>query len=352
MQTYVLQPWTTLNLDPSVTAQRQDTDACLDLGPYSDGAFWIDVSNVVAGGGSPTLTIQTSPSLDDANFSPAAAPVALPLPSYSAPVVVRPMLIPLARYVRWQLASGGATSAWGATFRIRAVVSKQSTFLPSLLPGCVLWLRTDLGVTLTQRSGTSFVTAWADQSGQGWGVQQLVQSLQPSYYSGQQTGYLGQPIIQFDSGTHLASNFVWPTPMTVFIAGNLGNITLGYFCAGFNTGSFSIYDKNTFNNGVTVANASSTLVSTVTTGNTPSIVYVTASAPSWAIGVRQRTPQATGNLGSINTNNLWIGSDASGSNSLLGPIVEFAVYKSVLSPAQITMMTRYLAQRYGVSEGP
>ena len=73
--------------------------------------------------------------------------------------------MPLARNLRWQLStdSPGISGTWGATFRIRVAPSLQSSFVPTDVGGCVLWLRADLGISFYHGN----VIGWADQSGSG-----------------------------------------------------------------------------------------------------------------------------------------------------------------------------------------
>jgi len=53
-------------------------------------------------------------------------------------------------------------------------------WLPTNIDGCVLWLRSDLGVT---KDGDNLVSAWADQRGQGGYVFQATQNLKPTFVS-------------------------------------------------------------------------------------------------------------------------------------------------------------------------
>lgn len=113
MHTFILQDWTTIQGAASMTVTQHESE-WLDLGPYQDVVFWVDVRNAAA---SPTLTLQTSPTKDDSFFQ--AIVTGFPIAGSATPTVVSAFMtaapVPLARYVRWQLTSG---SAWNATFRI------------------------------------------------------------------------------------------------------------------------------------------------------------------------------------------------------------------------------------------
>ncbi len=113
MRSYRWQDWTTIR--GGVTTVTQGETEWLDLEACEDVFFWVQVSNV---DGNPTLTYQTSPTLDDSLFtSMLTTPITL---VGNGSVVVTPVLmltsaVPLARFVRWQLSG---TPTWDVTFRV------------------------------------------------------------------------------------------------------------------------------------------------------------------------------------------------------------------------------------------
>lgn len=76
------------------------------------------------------------------------------------------------------------------------IVSVQTRkFNPSLIPGCVLWMRSDLGVSITG----SKISAWKNQiAGIAGDATQNTAALQPGYAIDTGTG---RPKIQFDGAT-------------------------------------------------------------------------------------------------------------------------------------------------------
>ena len=128
MDAFVLQDWVTIKGATSTTVTQGENE-WLDLSPYEDVVFWLQVTE--ASGGA-TLVYQTSPSLDESFFAAQTsgmngAGVAL---SSSTTVVVTSALawnapFPLARYVRWQLVPPAA--AFDVTMRIlvAAVAPRQ-----------------------------------------------------------------------------------------------------------------------------------------------------------------------------------------------------------------------------------
>lgn len=122
MHSFILQNWTTIRAGGSgtVVITQQETD-WLDLAPYQDVVFWIDVKEVT-GSPTPTLYLQTSPTRDDTFFQTMVTQgtsTGIPLAAAAAPTVVSAFMltaaVPLARLLRWQI-SGSAP--WDATFRI------------------------------------------------------------------------------------------------------------------------------------------------------------------------------------------------------------------------------------------
>jgi hypothetical protein len=122
MHAYTLQDWTTIRGSSSALTITQEEGGWLDLSPYQDVVFWVDGRSST---NTPTLTLQTSPSKDDALFMPLAAGVSMPVAGMSSPQVVSALMlaaaspnVPLARWVRWQLTA--TTGTWDVTFRVLA----------------------------------------------------------------------------------------------------------------------------------------------------------------------------------------------------------------------------------------
>ena len=119
MKCFPLQDWTTLRGASTITSIVQDPSGWLNLSPFQDVVFWLDVRNVSPG---PTLALayQTAPSRDGGSFLPVAT--ITPLTAAAAPAVTKVLAAsaaqPLARWVRWSLTQAGAGASWDATFRI------------------------------------------------------------------------------------------------------------------------------------------------------------------------------------------------------------------------------------------
>jgi hypothetical protein len=127
MYTYVLQDWTTIRGSGGTAGTPgasvvQNQDDWLDLSPFQDVFFWVDVRESL---GTVLLYLDTSPTDDEALFQPltgvgTAAIANLSGVISSTPTILKlPMLsatVPIARYLRWRLTS--TSTPWDATFRI------------------------------------------------------------------------------------------------------------------------------------------------------------------------------------------------------------------------------------------
>jgi hypothetical protein len=122
---FPLTNWTTMRGASSVTSITQSESQWLDLQGFEDIVTWLEVKNVTLPGGAThvTLQYQTGTTKDEPLFASLLA-TAINLDTVVGAVTVSKFLmssatIPLARWLRWQLAVTGAPSAaWDATFRL------------------------------------------------------------------------------------------------------------------------------------------------------------------------------------------------------------------------------------------
>ena len=120
MHSFVLADWTSAAA-PAGTSFTQDESGWLDLASFQDVVIYLTVSEVSA---SPTIAFETSPCREDALFQPMVSMVmtsAAPQPNVLRAVMLG-STVPLARYLRWKITTGGG--AWDATFR--ALVTANS----------------------------------------------------------------------------------------------------------------------------------------------------------------------------------------------------------------------------------
>jgi hypothetical protein len=119
-----MQDWTTVR-GSGANFVTQATADWLDVTPYQDVQFWIDVREAVTTT-SLSLSLETSPSVDEFMFQQVIA--AVPLVASSGPILppkqalLAGALVPVAQWLRWRILPGA--SAWAVTFRI--VISANS----------------------------------------------------------------------------------------------------------------------------------------------------------------------------------------------------------------------------------
>lgn len=100
---------------------------------------------------------------------------------------VRKPFFPLLKYVRWEV-----LTATAATFYIQGMGRRRLGFIPTEIDGCILWLRSDLSVTVSSNN----VSQWSDRSGSEHHATQATGAVQPGY---KPTGWKnGLPTIDFD----------------------------------------------------------------------------------------------------------------------------------------------------------
>jgi hypothetical protein len=95
------------------------------------------------------------------------------------------------------------------------IITTAEPWVPTNIGGCVLWLRSDLGVT---KDGGNLVSSWADQSGLGNDVTQGNAAKQPLWIDAQLNGY---PVITCDGTDNILvgdsfSDFLTPLKFLIF----------------------------------------------------------------------------------------------------------------------------------------
>lgn len=307
-----------------------------------------------------TLALETAAVCDDAYFTPAASVnygTALPFNLASTrPVVVRSTRAvsasALARYLRWTI-TPSTTGLWDLTFRIRAVATRSSAFVPTDISGCLLWLRGDLGITLNGAN----VSGWADQSGNGNNASQGTAVSQPPFAT---NAVNGLPAIQGDG----SSRFM--TTSAFSIGGSTSMFTAVQPLATTQAGYARILEQD---------NASTYYLGTTVGGNAYKFIAANNTSPfgTAETGAVQLAPsivsatysQASG-VGTIyyngaNAINYTFGSSPSGNLALYlmrkdsaaasfwnGYLAEVVVYNRSLAAGELSRVHRYLGARYNV----
>jgi hypothetical protein len=346
----LLQRWLTVRGDAGAGVQSivQGNGGWIDTGDAVDATFVVDCREAkLPADGVVTLNLETSPSKDEVSFAPVVPPMTLV--GSAAPVVVRtiltPSTVPLARWLRWRLSTTATGGVWDATMRIAMTTSPFSYFIPTQLPGCKLWLRADMGITLN----STRVSQWNDLSGNGINVAQATGALQP-LFNASDASYSRQPTLTFDAvrgDTLQNTSFALSQPFTVVIAGEC--TTTGVYCAFFDSSvagrvTFRFSSSSTYELyagtdllGPAVSTAKSAFAAIFNT--TSSALYVTNSASS----------TMSGDTGTNAISQFYVGGPAADSDTFGGKIAELAVFSSALTPAQRRRIFNYLGGRYGIA---
>lgn len=221
----------------------------------------------------------------------------------------------------------------------------QDIFLPlDNEPQIELWLRADLGLTL---SGLS-VTQWNDQSGIGDPNRNMITGGYNPTWNAVDPAYNNQSTITLSSAPtrfYSAANYAVPVPppWTVFFVGNDDGTTTSeiifgelsgsvYYC----TGSETHYSVN----GV--------FSSTKVRSSNPSIFVVEVNGTSSTLAISENVPEASGAIGgTFSLTQPMIGY----SSPLIGKVAEVRVYSGLLSQAQKDNVMNYLGTRYGITIG-
>lgn len=228
--------------------------------------------------------------------------------------------------------------------KARPDAAPPSPFLPTSVAGCVLWLRADLGVTLS-----SGVSAWADQSAAGHSVSESTNK--PTFNA---SGALGnsQPSISFTGNTQLKSatwGVALPQPLTLFIVAKqitsgtkylFDNLSDPTQCFVFGQAPTTLLD---------CGNPTDTNNTYDTTQ--PSIFIVTFNGASSNIRLTANTPQANQNMGAAGLTGTTIGNYAGGGSFAGWEIAEVALFSNVVSSTDAASLNSYAHTRYGIMIG-
>lgn len=231
---------------------------------------------------------------------------------------------------------------------------RSGDITPADLPNLALWLDGMDYNTLTFNSGD--ISQWNDKSGNANHATQGVAAAQPLYVS---TGLSGRPTLDFDTSQSLTiadSSSLNYTTMSYFMVLQRQTDTGGVQVAMNRYGAqreFQIavvandlFQLQASSNGSTTTHSVDSSV-TATTGGAH-LVHCCYDGSDIILSVDNEPPVATSMSGIFNSNtDITIGR-ATGAN-FMGRISEIIMYTQVLSTSQSNKITRYLAQKWGVT---
>jgi hypothetical protein len=229
----------------------------------------------------------------------------------------------------------------------RARVQNSPPFVPTSLPGVILWLRADRGIV---PNGTT-VSGWNDQSGHGNNVTQATAANQPTFLN---NALGGKPGLRFN-GTSSQMSFAGAlsvggnqTAQASYAAVFVNNQTAGTGSVisangvrllNILGGTWAYYSQQTGNGAVSaLANATpyALIATQITTSNIPTYTNGTLVTLSNI-------------LAGVGDNPSTIGANGSGANNQFGQIdlCELIVSTTAWTTAQVNQLRAYITNRYG-----
>jgi hypothetical protein len=222
-------------------------------------------------------------------------------------------------------------------------------FRPSNLPGCVLWLRADLGITVA-----TGVSTWADQSGNGNNFTQGTGANQPGLAATGNARGTG-PALTFNGTTQFLANgsaILGPSNFSLFMVMKTTAPAGANFAAGFGS--------TTSGGGWTPNVAGSTReVTALTIGNIADGTgtsnweewSVLRDSTTWTMSVNGASQSLTGNTTNVAAQQAGSSVGASGSSGInfwTGSIDEVIGYSRKLSAAEQSQIEAYIRARTAI----
>ena len=308
------------------------------------------------------VTVQLETSADGRNWvsknTTAEVVLNTPLGSVSSDVGYDLGIVPPLALVRIRVQlSGGA----GCTARI-VVYARQSSlrWLPPKAPGCLLWLRADLGITLA--AGSSNVSAWADQSGSNNNASQGTGANQPTYVANAMNNL---PALKGDGANYylVTSAFtigaaatmvavVQPSaaPQGAYVRLLDQGISNAYYLGVNSTGAKYKLIVNNTTTPYGVAEGGTVSVP-VAPANGNAIITATYASPTGSLYVNG-TVVASDSFTAPTPTSLQLYIMQCYANAFSefwnGYLAEVIVYNRALSAGELTQMHRYLGARYAI----
>jgi hypothetical protein len=227
-----------------------------------------------------------------------------------------------------------------------------SAFVPTDFAGLKLWLRADLGVTVTG----SGVSTWADQSGIGDSNRNHTQSTdaQRPTVNASDAAYNGKPTLSFaaaSSQTLVSGTWSVAPPssdFTLVIVGNADNAaTTEIFISDDAAWEWSLFQSTT---DILSWFGSAQLNATPITLSAKHVMVMEQNGASSGIYVDSTTvrPESVGNPGSPAVAVTRLGGQG-GARFLNGKIAEVILYTPRLAAPDLATLLTYIGTRYGIT---
>lgn len=123
MHSFLMQDWITVRGPGASTIVSQSESEYLDMRPFQDVVFWVDVRSVTLQASTTvSINFETAPAKEDGLFVAmrSAAPfTAGSQTTQTFPALLTSASVPVSRWMRWKV-TATSTTQWDITFRIWA----------------------------------------------------------------------------------------------------------------------------------------------------------------------------------------------------------------------------------------
>lgn len=224
--------------------------------------------------------------------------------------------------------------------------SLSSGIIPTDIANLQLWL------DASDLDGSSFLSSWVEKSPNAYNFQQATGSKQPQSF-GSGFGTQNKPYVKFlspDNMTLATNTNIELGVMTMFFAlridfyGTAGGIIDKWVNTpeGYTVLMHSTTKKPRISTGAT------TLISTVVADVAPILVTVKINGASSFMEVNGTRTTGTLNLTPTSTQSLFLGGDGVSTLYNDWSLAEYIMYKSALTDEQVTQVSSYLNNKYGI----
>jgi len=227
----------------------------------------------------------------------------------------------------------------------------KTKFSPKKLSGLVIWLRSDLGITI----GTG-VSTWADQSGNGNDVTQATGSKQPAYTASSAV-FNNKPCLRGDGVDDVLANTgtVWPTStLTVFavLASVSGGTTGEWFSDAQGGGNAPLHfygaaetqwKRHSTGPELTLTSATKTIITYSVTGSGAGSIEKAYKNGGGTVTVNDAA------LAIVDRKLFIFDANTATIFPRKYDLAEFMIYNRVLSASEQRKVERYLGKRYAIT---
>ena len=214
---------------------------------------------------------------------------------------------------------------------------------PTNISGCVLWLRSDLGVTM---DGSNRVSLWEDQAN-SYNASQSTDAAKPVYVANQLNGL---PVLRWDGGDDYfdlteitAARSTW----SCFCVGKATGLTYNPIACGAGpSGPYPIFKSGT---PIYVSDLAGYWGWTPSGDITNYCIILSSNNAGTLRFTINDVAETVGDKVSYVSTGTYTAIGKRGTNLLQGDIAELILYDNIISEANEDVVLAYLSARYGIS---